>query len=126
MTPSDAVTPLCEHAEIRTFRAVSEPEDVVLWACANPYCSIRFYPACRTCVDVGHRNIVHPPLDATRASPAPDGLDVERLARAMTLSATKQGAVGLLAQITYATGPDERLLVNIIAAEYASLRDAPR
>lgn len=49
----------CEHAEIRTFRAVSEPEVVVLWACANLDCSRRFYPACPTCVDVGHRNVEH-------------------------------------------------------------------
>ncbi len=44
----------CAHVSIRTlFDDVGQP---VLWACANPDCSLRFYPACPTCVTVGHRN----------------------------------------------------------------------
>jgi hypothetical protein len=38
-----------------------------MWACDS--CGLRFYPACRDCIDVGHRGVVHPadvPPEETR------------------------------------------------------------
>ena len=65
----------CRHGSIVTY-AISDSGDERMWACAD--CMIRFYPACRECVDVGHRNEQHvePPLDE------------ERLARALRKAAT--------------------------------------
>ena len=56
MTSLDAP---CGHDRIVTYRGGG----VSIWACAG--CSLRFYPACRTCVDVGHRNVEHPAADPT-------------------------------------------------------------
>ena len=50
--PKDAGDP-CPHRVVFTWTA----EGLSLWACSE--CHVRFYPACRTCVDVGHRNIEH-------------------------------------------------------------------
>jgi len=53
----------CTHEVIQTW---GDGTTAVMWACAAEDCSLRFYPACRECVDVGHRNIVHEaraPLD---------------------------------------------------------------
>ena len=44
-----------------------------MWACAK--CGIRFYPACRTCVDVGHRNETHPEQDTPPAAPLDEDAD---------------------------------------------------
>jgi hypothetical protein len=52
--PRDPET--CAHIVITTFGDGENGPS--LWACAD--CRLRFYPACRTCVDVGHRNIEHP------------------------------------------------------------------
>jgi hypothetical protein len=58
--PRDPET--CAHIVITTFGDGENGPS--LWACAD--CRLRFYPACRTCVDVGHRNIEHPdPIPAT-------------------------------------------------------------
>jgi hypothetical protein len=54
--------PLCRHDTIVTWGT----PDNRLWACAA--CSRRFYPACETCVDAGHRNETHP--DDARETPA--------------------------------------------------------
>lgn len=43
----------CTHSGIQTWG----PAGNRLWACVE--CQRRFYPACPTCVDVGHRNIAH-------------------------------------------------------------------
>lgn len=40
----------CDHDDLVTFRGGGSR----FWACGN--CSLRFYPACRLCVTVGHRN----------------------------------------------------------------------
>jgi hypothetical protein len=61
----------CAHVLVETFGDGENGPS--LWACAD--CRLRFYPACRTCVDVGHRNIEHPdPTPATeeRSEPASD------------------------------------------------------
>ncbi len=46
----------CNHGAIRVM---FDDETAVAWACG--YCSLRFYPACPTCIDIGHRNVVHTP-----------------------------------------------------------------
>lgn len=55
----------CRHGSIVTY-AISDGGDERMWACAD--CMIRLYPACRECVDVGHRNEKHqtPVLDEER------------------------------------------------------------
>lgn len=45
----------CAHERITTASAEGLPS---LWYCDD--CRRRFYPACETCVDVGHRNETHP------------------------------------------------------------------
>ena len=68
-TPTTAT---CTHDVIQTW---GDGTTAVMWACANPDCRLRFYPACRECVDVGHRNIVHEaraPLDVERLRSAID------------------------------------------------------
>lgn len=45
--------PLCRHDIIVTW---GDPDNR-LWACTA--CARRMYPACETCVDVGHRNETH-------------------------------------------------------------------
>lgn len=45
----------CRHDTLTVFRQEDGPGR--MWSCAD--CSIRFYPACRTCVTVGHREEVH-------------------------------------------------------------------
>lgn len=40
----------CDHDDLVTLRGGRSR----FWACGN--CSLRFYPACRKCVTVGHRN----------------------------------------------------------------------
>jgi len=45
----------CRHNRITVFK--EEGGYHRMWGCAT--CDIRFYPACLTCVDVGHRNEVH-------------------------------------------------------------------
>lgn len=58
----------CAHIVITTFGDGENGPS--LWACED--CRLRFYPACRTCVDVGHRNIERP---AARSVPVTeDGL----------------------------------------------------
>lgn len=52
----------CAHIVITTFGDGENGPS--LWACED--CRLRFYPACRTCVDVGHRNIEHPAALAAR------------------------------------------------------------
>jgi len=47
----------CRHGVITTFAEANGPHR--MWACED--CRIRFYPACRTCVDVGHRFEEHEP-----------------------------------------------------------------
>jgi len=64
----------CGHQRLERFTPPDEA--FALWACGD--CKLRFYPACPTCVEVGHRNVVHP-LDAERAARAEPGLR-ERLA----------------------------------------------
>jgi len=62
-TPSTAA---CTHEVIQTW---GDGTTAVMWSCAAPDCRLRFYPACRECVDIGHRNIVHEaraPLDVER------------------------------------------------------------
>jgi hypothetical protein len=69
-TPTERAQPAaCEHRVIVTFGG-GEPDIPRIWACSE--CRVRFYPACPTCVDVGHRNVVHP-LDAERAARAEPG-----------------------------------------------------
>jgi hypothetical protein len=46
----------CRHATVGTLR--SEDDTVRVWACDE--CGRRFYPACPTCVTVGHRGETHP------------------------------------------------------------------
>ncbi len=46
----------CRHGSIVTY-AISDGGNERIWACAD--CMLRFYPACRVCVDVGHRNEEH-------------------------------------------------------------------
>jgi hypothetical protein len=50
----------CDHRLVHasTFAEGSLAGQVALWSC--DFCQVRFYPACPTCVDVGHRNVVHP------------------------------------------------------------------
>ena len=67
----------CAHERITTASADGLPS---LWYCDD--CRRRFYPACETCVDIGHRK--------THATPAPDPAAVaawlsedDRLARAL-------------------------------------------
>ena len=67
----------CPHSRIEAWLA-ENPSDamqplVAMWSCANPDCRIRFYPACRNCVDVGHRN------DCDRKSPEPESPETSRL-----------------------------------------------
>lgn len=46
----------CLHPSIRGMYAEKDGEIVVaMWACDNPDCSRRFYPACEKCITVGHR-----------------------------------------------------------------------
>ena len=45
----------CRHDLIITYAPSSSDERI--WACND--CNKRFYPACSTCVDVGHRGEVH-------------------------------------------------------------------
>ena len=68
----------CAHVVVTTYGdGESGPR---LWACAD--CSLRFYPACSVCVDVGHRNIDHP-LAARETQPDSRLREaLERLARA--------------------------------------------
>jgi hypothetical protein len=60
----------CDHRNVEAFvlsknymrhkdGTTTSLKDAVMWACA--VCKVRFYPACPTCIDVAHRNIVHPP-----------------------------------------------------------------
>jgi hypothetical protein len=51
----DAPAPPCRHHDVATF--YQEDGARQLWACST--CHLRFYPACPTCVDVGHRNEEH-------------------------------------------------------------------
>lgn len=44
----------CQHPILATWRSSDEPDATVMWACVS--CRLRFYPACRECVDLGHRN----------------------------------------------------------------------
>lgn len=49
----------CRHDSIVAFFEDGDPDrHGRMWACAD--CWRRFYPACETCVDVGHRNETHP------------------------------------------------------------------
>ena len=75
-TPRTPTTAACTHEVIQTW---GDGTTAVMWACADPDCRLRFYPACRECVDVGHRNVVH----EAPAEPRAERLDVERLARAL-------------------------------------------
>lgn len=54
----------CDHHWVQTWSGNRAGR---LWACGD--CKLRFYPACRTCVEVGHRNVDHPP--ATLSEPKP-------------------------------------------------------
>jgi hypothetical protein len=57
MTTDDTRPSDCGHNRIVTYReAMGGPAR--MWACAD--CQRRFYPACPTCVDLGHRNETHP------------------------------------------------------------------
>ncbi len=62
-------TPPCRHDSITVFRAPGGGPGR-MWSCAE--CGIRFYPACRTCVDLGHRGEEHvePALDEARLARA--------------------------------------------------------
>lgn len=60
----------CRHATVVTWGT----PDNRLWACAS--CSRRMYPACETCVSVGHRNETHPE----------SGTGDERLREALTIA----------------------------------------
>jgi hypothetical protein len=56
----------CRHGSIVTY-AISDGDER-MWACAD--CLIRFYPACRECGDVGHRNERHVATEAEAAERA--------------------------------------------------------
>ena len=53
MTQPDS-SATCNHGAIDTWSGNLAGR---LWACSE--CKVRFYPACRTCVDIGHRNVDH-------------------------------------------------------------------
>ena len=72
--PRTPTTAACPHDVIETW---GDGATAVMWACANPDCRLRFYPACRECVDVGHRNIVHEARASLEA-------EIERLRRIET------------------------------------------
>lgn len=62
----------CSHDAITVYAELDGPGR--MWACAN--CGRRFYPACATCVDVGHRGEEHPdlvPLDRAAWIEVPPG-----------------------------------------------------
>jgi len=71
LRPGAAAPPDCEHNVIVTFRGELHglPADGSMWACSE--CRRRFYPVCPTCVDVGHRNVVHP--DSSQPTPTEGG-----------------------------------------------------
>ena len=46
---------VCRHPYITIYAEEDGP--LRMWACAE--CGIRFYPACETCISVGHRNEKH-------------------------------------------------------------------
>lgn len=60
---------VCDHPTIRRWQAgvIGAPDLIQVWACED--CRVRFYPACASCVDIGHRDGVHPPtLDEPRSA----------------------------------------------------------
>jgi hypothetical protein len=65
--------PDCGHLTIQTYTDAVTGE-AHIWACAD--CKRRFYPACETCVSIGHRNEVHTPVPL-------DAVETERMAAAM-------------------------------------------
>ena len=106
---------VCTHEVIQTW---GDGTTAVMWACADPDCRLRFYPACRECVDIGHRTIVH----EARAEPRAEGLDVERLARAMATESVRRWVMEAwvdsgVSEPGYAT-PDE--MAAAIAREYST------
>lgn len=56
--------PGCLHDDIQAFREAGGGPGR-MWACAT--CHRRFYPACPTCVDVGHRGAHTDAVAAERA-----------------------------------------------------------
>lgn len=114
VTEAAETEPECRHWSIVTWRADREfGEGPRLWACED--CGRRFYPACPTCVTVGHRNEAH-----AEAAAAAGTLDVERLARA--LCATNVGHYrGWDADLSHATVEQDHLEeATDIAAAYLS------
>jgi hypothetical protein len=81
-TPKD--WPTCGHHTIVAYATVGEPPAV--WACQD--CALRFYPACRTCVDVGHRNVDHVPFSPKRS-------------RAVSSDPRREAAVAALAPVLW-------------------------
>ncbi len=93
--------PTCRHDSITVYHDIDGGPGR-MWACAG--CGVRLYPACRICIDVGHRGEEHvePALDVERQPaahvwvgghgvatggsvlpPAAPALDEDRLARAL-------------------------------------------
>jgi len=56
-SPSALSNPTCLHPFVRGMYAEDQISGttIAVWACDDPDCSRRFYPACETCVSVGHR-----------------------------------------------------------------------
>ena len=51
--------PECRHLSIQTY--TFDEGEPALWACND--CRLRFYPACKKCISVGHRGVEHITLD---------------------------------------------------------------
>jgi hypothetical protein len=66
----------CEHLAVDYFGLPKGYRGWGLWACAM--CKLRFYPACRECVSIGHRSVDHPAEAAAgpRDEPRPSRLDL--------------------------------------------------
>lgn len=74
------MNPDCRHNSITVYMEENGPGR--MWACSD--CKIRFYPACRVCVNIGHRNEKHETI-----------INEEQLAKALQKALMNQKQIGL-------------------------------
>jgi len=121
--------PECRHLSIQTY--TFDEGEPALWACND--CRLRFYPACKKCISVGHRGVEHITLDegvdgvdcdwdergkcrCLAATPAPLLAKVESSDQA-TLAALAVGVVGQNIVIDCGTHENAlRLVANVTLA----------
>ena len=62
----------CHHLSIQTY--TFDDGEPALWACND--CQLRFYPACKKCISIGHRGVEHTTLDDGLRAALEEAMDV--------------------------------------------------